>query len=97
MDEKAAIDTLDEIKYQFEVSLTEAELEEEFALEAQEDNESAVKAIDKAIEVLEKQIAKKPSLVGMQNKCPNIDCFESVLRHFNYCSECGQKIDWNKD
>ena len=54
-------------------------------------------ATDIAIEALEKQIAKKPSLVGMQNKCPNIDCIENVLRYYNYCSECGQKIDWNKD
>lgn len=58
MDKKIAIEILDEIKLQFEVSLTEAELEEEFALEAQEDNEGAVKAIDIAIEALEKQIAK---------------------------------------
>lgn len=61
-----------------------------------EDGEET-EAIDMAIQAVEMQIAKKPNVVGMQNKCPNIDCFESVLRYYNYCSECGQKIDWNKD
>lgn len=50
-----------------------------------------------AVEALEKQIAKKPSIEGMQNKCQNIDCFENVLRYYDYCSGCGQKIDWSKD
>ena len=61
-----------------------------------EDGEET-KAIDMAIQAIEMQIAKKPSRVDMQNKCPNIDCFESVLRYCNHCQGCGQKIDWNKD
>ena len=52
---------------------------------------------DELAELKELQTPKKPSIVGMQNKCPNIDCFESVLRHYDFCSGCGQKIDWNKD
>ena len=52
---------------------------------------------DELAELKELQTPKKPSIVGMQNKCPNIDCFESVLRYYNHCSGCGQKIDWNKD
>lgn len=53
--------------------------------------------VDELAELRELQIPKKPSVVGMQNKCPNIDCFESVLRYYTHCSVCGQKIDWNKD
>lgn len=61
-----------------------------------EDGEET-EAIDKAIQIIEMQVAKKPSKVNMQNKCPNIDCFESILRHYNHCPGCGQKIDWSKD
>lgn len=57
-------------------------------------NGNEIEAIEVAIETLEMQIAKAPDVVGMQNKCPNIDCFESVLRYENYCNECGQKLDW---
>lgn len=60
-------------------------------------NIDAIMAYSLAIEALEKQKPKKPSVVGMQNKCPNIDCFESVLGCYTHCSGCGQKIDWNKD
>ena len=53
--------------------------------------------VDEFAELKELQTPKKPDVVGMQNKCHNIDCFESVLEYYNHCPGCGQKIDWNKD
>lgn len=56
-----------------------------------------VGSVEEFTELKELQTPKKPSAVDMQNKCPNIDCFENVLRYYDYCSSCGQKIDWSKD
>ena len=93
---KKAIKVLQEIQLQFENSILESEIGDADAVEAREDNQEAIKAIEIAIEALEKQTAKKPSIVGMQNKCPNIDCFESALRYYSYCLGCGQKLDWGE-
>lgn len=57
----------------------------------------------KITEALEKQIPKKP-LGGTVNRdmavycpiCMNFVCFADTHRS-NYCSECGQKLDWETD
>ena len=49
---------------------------------------------DRIIEALEKQIPKKPKVVGSDfsyTVCP--ECLTRVLT--NYCPNCGQKIDWD--
>ena len=49
------------------------------------------KAVEKAVEALEKQIAKKP--VGLKkNICPNCS-WGIVMTTQKYCDECGQKLD----
>ena len=45
---------------------------------------------------LEKQIAKKPDIPWdtQRDQCPA--CQEYFIGKPNYCSECGQKIDWSE-
>lgn len=57
------------------------------------------KEIDAAIEALEKQIPKKPIMIKDVAEtyyiCPEceweVDKFDD-----NYCSDCGQKLDWEE-
>ncbi|MBU5439464.1 hypothetical protein KQI42_15725 [Tissierella sp. MSJ-40] len=67
----------------------------------QEIYEECRKAIDKKVTIKnklielyrkEKQMPKKVVISQMQSVCPN--CREKLLRHYNYCTECGQAIDW---
>ena len=58
------------------------------------------KAIDMAIEVLEKQVPKKPIYTnkGTVTRCPvceaiHFRCISSV--EVDYCGRCGQAIDWS--
>lgn len=56
--------------------------------------------IDAAIEALEKQIPKKPIMIKDVAEtyyiCP--ECEWAVDRFDdNYCSDCGQKLDWTKE
>ena len=59
-----------------------------------------------AIEALEKQIPKKPTLSGDGYwdgelvldtwECPNCDKdYEVDYDDYDYCPNCGQKIDWS--
>lgn len=67
-------------------------------------------ALDFAIQALEKQIAKKPEyeadgyadgeLVYDYAKCPICGHdFEYGIKDWgcNYCSDCGQKLDWSEE
>ena len=50
------------------------------------------------VEALEKQIPKKPNKVvkrpnGKYGECPV--CNHKILKE-NYCSRCGQKLDWEE-
>lgn len=46
-----------------------------------------------AISVLEKQIPKKIKYnEHSQAICP--DCKDTVFKFYNWCPECGQRIDW---
>lgn len=52
---------------------------------------------DLVIEACEKQLAKYPIILsGFETKrCPNCKCeVETELIQYNYCDNCGQKIDW---
>jgi len=42
---------------------------------------------------IEKQIPKKPDYQGEHEKCPTCGSFHVFG---NYCTECGQKLDWEK-
>ena len=53
MTEKEAIEQLEDIKNPFARSVLEAEIGDEYALEAKEDSENALKALDIAIKALE--------------------------------------------
>lgn len=53
------------------------------------------KAIDMAIEALEKQIPKKPSKLN----CPHCD-FDGIDNSwwvFPHCPKCGRAIDWSDE
>lgn len=51
-------------------------------------------AVDVAIECIEKQISRKPTLQNNQHeKCPNCGSFIIM----EYCANCGQKIDWSEE
>ena len=52
-------------------------------------------AMQVAIEVLEKQIPKKPIDRCMFKECP--DCHEIEIQYCNYCPICGQKLDWSDE
>ena len=59
-------------------------------------------ALDEAAELLEKQVPKKPFLktdIETEHgywtcKCPN--CGDEWLFRYNYCSSCGQRLDWEE-
>lgn len=58
------------------------------------------KEIDVAIEALEKQIPKKPIMVKDKAETYYIcsECEMEVDRFDdNYCSDCGQKLDWSSE
>ena len=73
------------IKY-LRMATDEAE-EGEFSDEYREMCEMSIKA-------LEKQIPKKLSLKNGLYHCSS--CGMPVLSHTSYCSECGNKIDWEE-
>ena len=57
-------------------------------------------ALDEAAELLEKQVPKKPfpkTDIETEHgywtwRCPN--CGDELLFRYNYCSSCGQRLDW---
>ena len=53
------------------------------------------------IETLEKQIAKKPRIIGVSDyaeymKCPQCRLTTALYSNMrpDYCPKCGQKLDW---
>lgn len=60
-------------------------------------------ALNKAAELLEKQVPKKPfpkTDIETERgywiwKCPN--CGDEWLFRYNYCSSCGQRLDWSEE
>lgn len=59
-------------------------------------------ALDMAIEALEKQIPKKPLYEKTYGDCAVYSCpvckdETMILNGDNYCTMCGQKLDWGGD
>lgn len=67
--------------------------------------ESFIKALDVAIQALEKQIPKKVVKDGKWSyKCPccgecaETDCGDDFYDYrLDYCNGCGQKLDWSDE
>ncbi len=56
---------------------------------------AAVEHCNTAIEALEKQLPKKPELINNGiSVCQ--ECGAKVFRHYDFCRDCGQKLDWRK-
>ena len=62
------------------------------------------KDIELIIGALEKQIAKKPRIIGASDyaeymKCPQCRLTTAVYSNMrpDYCSKCGQKLDWGEE
>ena len=51
----------------------------------------AIGTVEECRATVEKQIPKKPVYQGEHEKCPTCGSFRIFC---SYCSECGQKIDW---
>ena len=46
------------------------------------------------IDTFEKQVSKKPKLQhDSQYICP--ECDSRAFKHYHYCPNCGQKLDWS--
>lgn len=58
-------------------------------------------AFEETIKLLEKQKPKKPKTYLETGygywtwKCPN--CGDEWLFRYNYCSSCGQRLDWSEE
>ena len=52
-------------------------------------------------ELVEKEKPKKPLKYKLSNHleivCPNCECYVNTKKKYNYCKECGQKLDWNDE
>ena len=61
--------------------------------------EKQAEAIDVALNALDKQTAKKPELISIEEntrhtwKCPTCGSYEI----FKFCQHCGQRINWEKE
>ena len=55
-----------------------------------------VEEIEMGIQALEKQIPKKPDIPWDTQRVQCPVCQGSFIGKPNYCSECGQKIDWSE-
>ena len=57
-----------------------------------------VEALKVAVKALEKQIPKKTyqawGLGGLSHYCPICNNKVHTVINYNYCFECGQKLDW---
>lgn len=56
-------------------------------------DKEAIEDLSTALKALEKQIPKK--VIGYE--CPNCgECTDfNGVNKFDYCAECGQRLDWN--
>lgn len=64
----------------------------------------SLEAIELAIEILEKQIPKKPFRIIINGElddelCPTCNSLHIADNYhgiqYNYCPDCGQKLDWS--
>lgn len=65
-------------------------------------SEALTKVYVDALAALNKQNAEKPTINGDSYKCPSCGYMElcivsdlgAVIENFNYCPNCGQRIQW---
>ena len=81
---------------------------ENYGSAIEERKKKHIELYNTAIEVLEKQLPKKPNFEGdgyAPNgtfvydtwECPNCgECYEVDYDDYDYCQKCGQKIDWSE-
>ncbi len=93
--------------YEFELSKEDNQFE--LTGEEKEEVERHIKALRLAIQALEKQEPKEPTLEGdgyddLGNIiydtwiCPNCESYYEVdYENYKYCPLCGQAIDWSGD
>ena len=63
--------------------------------ECEESRRCCIEYFETAIEALEKQLPKKPELINNGiSVCQ--ECGAKVFRHYDFCRDCGQKLDWRK-
>lgn len=60
-----------------------------------------IEAFDMAIEALERQIPKKPTLEYSDNVSKKVfggvcECSTTLSMNYKYCPRCGQKIEWSE-
>lgn len=95
MNIEKAIETL---KMENELMQFDPNTGEDYPIELQnQDNQDLYNANLIAISALEKQIPKKPVIFFNEKilYCPS--CTENVNKDDWYCSQCGQKIDWEEE
>ena len=92
--------TLDFLKWKYDLDMKKApnDGDERILTKTYEEHK---KAFETALTVLEKQIPKKPNMIGFEpNKlissvhysCPICD---RLLSRYKYCPDCGQALDWS--
>jgi rubrerythrin len=76
------------------IKIAQAEVEWEYPIDY-------AAAFDEAVNALEKQIPKK--LIFIKQKyietylCPNCNDFFDYAEKFNYCPNCGQRLNWKDE
>lgn len=82
----------------FEPNLVEGALQDEECMEKD------IEALDIAIEVIKRQMPKRPlairekhdfqgNVILKDGYCPK--CKKELSNAYQYCNNCGQKLDWN--
>ena len=91
------IENLNEIKENFKVILINKNLDGK----ASDDVKELEFDFDRAINALEKQIPKKPKMRHIEKYdgyndgwCSCCEAYVIEENNKNFCSECGQKLDW---
>lgn len=87
---KETIKKLEELRLHCQEYATDRERDGEFDTVWHGD----VEALDKVIEIAEKEIPKKIKIDIYSAFCPT--CSKNLVgnRNCNYCHNCGQKLDW---
>lgn len=108
MDEKKVREAIKALKITIDIG--EQKIEYNKTFEHKNDNEPIEKSIEHAktaIEALEKQLAKRVNYEGafinngftryQMAKCPTCERWYRSNDENNYCSGCGQELDWSEN
>lgn len=107
MDEKKVREAIKALKITIDIGEQKIEYNKTFG--HKNDNEPIEKSIEHAktaIKALEKQLPKRVNYEGafinsgftryQMAKCPTCERWYSSNDEINYCSGCGQKLDWSE-